>query len=64
MANKTSTIFKRLERLEKDFQKLKIETFFALPKKKLKFIYPEKSLKEAIRATRKAIWQERYAKKV
>ena len=64
MTDKTSTIFKKLERLEKDFQKLKIETFFSLPKKKLKSIYPEKPLRKAIRATRKAIWQEKYAKKV
>ncbi len=63
MANQT-TIFKKLEILEKEFQKLKIETFLALPKRAQKFVYSEKSLKKAIQDLRKAIWQERYAKKI
>jgi len=64
MTNKTSTLFKKLENLERDFQKLKIETFFALPEKRQRFIYPEAALRKAIRILRKAIWQERYARKI
>lgn len=65
MANKTSSkILERIETLEKNLQKLKIETYFSLPEKKLKFFYPEKSLRKAISSLRKSIWRERYAKKV
>ncbi|MFQ6050040.1 MAG: hypothetical protein ACE5J0_03355 [Candidatus Paceibacterales bacterium] len=66
MANKSSSkkILEKIEAIEKSLQRLKIETYFGLPKEKQKFFYPEKSLREAIRALRKSIWQERYAKKV
>ena len=64
MAYKTSTIFNRLKILEREFQKLKIEAFFALPEKKQKCIYPEKSLKKSIRDSRKSIWKEYYTKKM
>lgn len=64
MNNKSSTIFRKLEDLEKDFQKLKIEAFFALPKERQKSIYPKESLIDAIRSTRKSIWQKKYAKKI
>ena len=65
MANKTSSkILDRIETLEKNLQRLKIETYFTLPEKNQKSLYPEKSLRKAIRSLRKTIWQERYAKKV
>jgi hypothetical protein len=65
MANKTSTkILERIEALEKSLQRLKIESYFSLPKERKKFLYPEKSLRNAIRSLRKSIWQERYAKKI
>lgn len=65
MVNKTSSkILDRLEVLEKDLQNLKIETYFSLPAKIQKSLYPEKSLRRAIRSLRKVIWQERYAKKI
>lgn len=64
MANKTATIFRRVENLEKDLQKLKVDAFFSLPKKQRKAIYPEKSILESVRGIRKAIWNQRYAKKV
>jgi len=63
MANQT-TVFRKLETLEKDLQRLKIEAFFALPKRMQRLIYPEKFLRRTTRNLRKAIWQERYAKKV
>lgn len=58
------SILEKIETLERGLQKLKIETFFALPAKKQKSIYPEKSLRNAIGQTRTSIWQERYAKKI
>lgn len=65
MANKTtSKILDRIEALEKNLQRLKIETYFGLPEKRRKFLYPEKSLRKAIRSLRKSIWQERYAEKI
>lgn len=57
-------IFKRIENLEKQIQRLKLEAFFALPSKKKVSFYPEKSLLRTIKQTRESIWQERYAKKV
>ncbi len=64
MANKTTTIFRKVENMEKDLQKLKVEVFFSLPKKQRKAIYPEKSILESVRDVRKAIWNQRYAKKI
>lgn len=65
MTEQTSTkILEKINGLEKDLQKLKIETFFSLPQKRQKFIYPELTLRKAIKKTRESIWQKRYAKKM
>jgi len=64
MNKQSPAIFNKLEILEKELQRLKLEVFFTLPKEKQKFIYSEKSLREALRGIRKSIWQERYAKKI
>ena len=64
MVNKISTIFNKLESLEKELQRLKVKAFFDLPKKKQKYIYPEKLIRGSIRNLRKTIWQERYAQKI
>ncbi|MBU4298971.1 hypothetical protein KJ636_02930 [Patescibacteria group bacterium] len=64
MNKQGATIFNKLENLEKNLQRLKLEVFFTLPKEKQKFIYSEKSLRETLREIRKSIWQERYAKKI
>lgn len=65
MTNKNSSkILERIESLEKNLQRLKIEAYFSLPERKRKFLYPEQSLRKAVRSLRKSIWQERYAKKV
>lgn len=65
MTNKNSSkIFDRIETLEKNLQRLKIETYFNLPEKRRKLFYPEESLRKAIRSLRKSIWRERYAKKI
>jgi hypothetical protein len=65
MANKISSkILEIIDSLEKELQRLKIETYFNLPKEKRKSLYPEKSLRKTLRLLRKSIWQERYAKKI
>lgn len=65
MGNETSAkILNRIETIEKNLQRLKIETYFSLPEKRRKSLYPEKSLRRTIRSLRKLIWQERYAKKI
>jgi len=65
MNQTTSTkILEKLQRLEEDFQRFKIETYFNLPLRKQKSLYPEKTLLKALRKIRKSIWQERYAKKI
>lgn len=60
----SSKILEKIQILERDLQKLKIEAYFGLPSKKQKSIYPEKSLWRALRQTRKSIWKGRYAKKI
>lgn len=65
MTNKTvSKLFDRLTILEKNLQRLKVETYFNLPVKIQKSLYPEESLRKAIKSLRKSIWQERYAQKI
>ncbi|MDA2936530.1 hypothetical protein MYX06_04910 [Patescibacteria group bacterium AH-259-L05] len=58
MSTKAGTIFSRLENLEKDIQKLKVDMFFALPKAQQKSLYPKERLLQVIRSTRKSIWKE------
>jgi len=65
MPNKISSkILERIDSLEKELQRLKIETYFNLPERKRKSLYLEKSLRKALRLLRHSIWQERYAKKI
>ena len=64
MKLQTTTIFNKLENLEKAIQRLKLEMFFALPKIEQKTIYPEQRLIKAVRSARKSIWKDYYAKKV
>lgn len=60
----TQTIFRKLENLEREIQRLKLESFFALPRKQRRSLYSEKTVQKAVRETRKDIWEKRYAKKV
>jgi len=62
--NTSTKIFEKLQLLERNLQRLKIETYLNLPVKKEEMIYPEKKLLRALRKIRKSIWQERYAKKI
>lgn len=65
MNGETATkIFNRIGLLEKELQRLKIESYFCLPKVKQKGFYSEDLLKKTVRAVREKIWQEKYAKKV
>jgi hypothetical protein len=62
--NTSTKIFEKLQLLERNLQRLKIETYLNLPMKKEEMIYPEKKLLRTLRKIRKSIWQERYAKKI
>jgi len=64
MKQDTTKIFEKLQLLEKDLQRLKIETYLNLPLKREGALYPEKKLLRTLRKIRKSIWQERYAKKI
>ncbi|MDD4990377.1 MAG: hypothetical protein PHW31_03645 [Candidatus Pacebacteria bacterium] len=57
-------VFKKINSLEQELQKIKIQTFFQLPKPKQKGFYSEKSLQENIAKTRQEIWQKNYAKEI
>ena len=64
MTTKAITIFSRLENIEKELQRLKLEVFLTLPKAKQKALYPEGRLRDAVRSSRRSIWREYYAKKI
>jgi len=62
--NKTATIFKKLTNLEQQVQKLKVQAYFSLPKaQQSSGIYAQTEINDAVKLTRKQIWQTRYAKK-
>ena len=60
----TATFLEKIEAVEETLQSLKVEAYFNLPQKKQAQLYPQASLLNNLRKTRKAIWQERYAGKV
>ncbi len=63
--NNTATIFKKLTNLEQEVQKLKVQAYFNLPKDRQGAgIYPQAEINNAIKLTRRQIWQKRYAKKL
>jgi len=65
MTNKISSkILEKINTLEKELQRIKIEIYFNLSEKERKSLYPENSLRKAIRLLRKSIWQKRYAKEI
>ena len=64
--NPTSTaIYEKLSALEQELQRLKIQTYKTLPpaSRAISSI-TDKAIYRAVKNTREAIWQERYAKKV
>ena len=63
-ANPT-TIYKKLNLLEQELQRLKIETYRMLPRgSRAATPYAEAAVEQALKQTRESIWQKRYAKKV
>lgn len=60
-----TTIFKRINSLEQEVQRLKVQAYFNLTKKGQQLeVYPESAVLKSLKATRKQIWQQRYAKKI
>ena len=57
-------LYEKVQRLERDLNRLKIDTYFALPKKKQTALYSEKTIRDSVDRVRDEIWQERYAKKI
>ncbi len=59
------TILKKISDLELELQKLKLEAYLSLPKKRrAASIYKEQTLLKAARSIRDQIWRKRYAKKI
>ena len=59
-----TVIYRKLGRLERELQRLKVEAYFALPPKRRPTIYPTAAILRALRNTRDVIWRKRYAKKI
>ena len=60
-----TAIYDKLARLERELQGLKIQSYCVLPRAaRPKAPYAERTIMEALKQTRDAIWQERYAKKI
>ena len=60
----TTVTYNKLLSLERNFQELKLELFFTLPKKQIKTIYPEVNILNILKKTRNELWEERYAEKI
>ena len=62
--NGATAIYKKISRLEEEVQRLKIETYRTLPSAShTPSPYADKAIYLAVKGTRKAIRQKRYAKK-
>jgi len=60
-----ATIYEKISDLEMQLQELKLEAYFSLPEKKRSDgRYSEAILLEAVKKTRRNIWNKRYAKKI
>ena len=57
-------LYEKLQRLEQEFNRLKIDAYFALPKKKQTSLYSERAIRDSVGQVRDEIWQERYGKKI
>ena len=64
MVNNTSTtILERVNEIEKNLQKLKVDLLFdSLKKKKGRGIYKTEDILREIKKTRKQFWNEKYSK--
>ncbi len=60
-----AAVYKKIVALEREVQKMKIEAYRVLPKAQRPItLYSEKTLENATRKTRNAIWRRDYAKKI
>lgn len=60
-----TVIYEKLNRLERELQRLKIQTYRAVPRRsRISSPYTERAIEQAVKDTRKTIWQKRYAKKI
>lgn len=65
MSETSATIYKKLVDLEQQVQRMKVQTYFQLPKRqRAASRYSQASIGKALRATRNGIWREKYAKKI
>ena len=64
--SQVATIFKKLESLEQEIQKMKVRAYFNLPKQErpISSVYPEEVVLRAAKKTRDLIWRRTYAKKI
>jgi len=64
MKQSAMQLYEKIQRLEKDLNRLKIDTYFALPKRKQASLYSEKAVRDSVSQVRDEFWQERYGKKI
>ena len=65
MTPTSTAIYQKLSQLEQDLQRLKIQTYRALPRSsRISSSYTDRAIYQAVKETRENIWQKRYAKKV
>ncbi|HHD92278.1 MAG TPA: hypothetical protein ENL06_01465 [Candidatus Portnoybacteria bacterium] len=63
MTNNTSTILERVNEIDRNLQKLKVDLLFDfLKKKKNRGIYKTEDILKEVRKVRKQIWDEKYSK--
>jgi hypothetical protein len=64
-ASNPTAIYEKLNRLERELQRLKVQTYRTLPRSsRIPSPYAEKAIEQAVKDTRKAIWEKRYATKI
>ncbi len=65
VASNATAIYEKLNSLERQLQRLKIQTYRTLPRgSRAVSPYAEKAIQQAVTDTRDSIWQKRYAKKI
>jgi len=64
-ASNPTAIYEKLNRLEQELQRLKLQTYRTLPRRsRISSPYAEKAIEQAVKDTRKTIWQKKYAQKI
>lgn len=60
-----TTLYDKISDLETQLQELKLEAYFSLPeKKRTGGRYSETTLLDAVKKTRRNMWNKRYTKKI